>query len=45
MLVGSTGAGAAVAAIGASGDFLVVGGVMLGGVVLACRTGRQLTSA
>jgi hypothetical protein len=45
MLVGSTGAGAAAAAIGASGVFLVVGGVMLGGVVLAYRTGRQLASA
>jgi hypothetical protein len=45
MLVGSTGAGAAIAAIGASGVFLVVGGVMLGGLVLAYRTGRQLGSA
>jgi predicted MFS family arabinose efflux permease len=45
MLVGSTGAGAAVATIGASGVFLLVGAVLLGGLVLAYRTGRQIGSA
>jgi predicted MFS family arabinose efflux permease len=45
MLVGSTGAGAAMAAIGASGVFLAVAAVLLGGLVLAYWTGRELRSA
>jgi predicted MFS family arabinose efflux permease len=42
MLVGSAGAATAIVAIGASGVFLALAGLLSGGVVLAHRVGLRL---